>query len=57
MKCYSWDQIKDLCIQLEFHAMRVDEGFIFVSGHELIDVVYFRSNYESVTLDSVEQED
>lgn len=26
MKCYSWDQIKDLCIQLEFHAMRVDEG-------------------------------
>lgn len=26
MKCYTWEQIKDLCTHLEFHAMRVDEG-------------------------------
>lgn len=46
------DQLLD-----EYEHIEKDEGFIFVSGHELIDVVYFRSNYESVTLDCVEQED
>lgn len=26
MRCYTWEQIKEACTSLQFHAMRVDEG-------------------------------